>query len=136
MNAFEKSNLLAVSIVVVDEKGNILLRKREKEPDQGKWELFAGYPFLDEMPLTTAVKRILQEKAGLSEVASIEFTGKYYDAPERHPGKPCVPLVFVARVVGDAKAPEAYKWFAPSELKSLPMALDNKTTLIDLGMTE
>lgn len=130
----EKSNLLAVSIVVKNDSGNILLRQREKDPDKGKWELFASYPYLDELPLEKAAERILREKAGISKVRSLEFSGKFYDRPGRHPGSACVPLVFIAKVSGDTETLDTTQWFSPEELKELPVALDNKTTLIDLGL--
>lgn len=132
MEMREKSNLLAVSVVVKDQKGNIYLRKRIKEPDLGKWELFASYPYVDELPLTKAVERILREKAGIMGAAVVS-TGKYYDEPKRHAGAACVPVIFVA-TVNSASESESRKWFAPTEIADLPMALDNKQTLIDLGL--
>ncbi len=127
--------MLAVSIVVVSDDGRILLKKREKEPDQGKWELFAGYPYLDELPLEKAVRRILIEKAGIGDVASILFYGKFYDDPGRHPGQVCVPLVFIVNVSKNIVISDNKKWFSMSEIKELPMALDNKATLNELYFT-
>jgi ADP-ribose pyrophosphatase YjhB (NUDIX family) len=132
----EKSNLLAVSIIVQDESGNILLKKRAKEPDEGKWELFAGYPYLNEMPLEKAIRRILRERAGLSEIESCEFSGKYYDAHGRHPGKACIPLVFKVIVQKSAVTTDTLRWFGPEELESLPMALDNRAALSDLRIVK
>lgn len=129
----EKSNLLAVSVVVVNSDGNVLLRKRLKEPDEGSWELFASYPYIDEMPLVSAAQRILEEKAGITEKASIEFAGRYYDTPGRHPGKACVPIIFKATLAMPFEGTENVRWFTPAELASVPIALDNKTTLSDLG---
>ena len=128
--------MLAVSVVVVNDDGSVLLRKREKDPDIGTWELFAGYPYLDEMPLEKAVKRILADKAGITEVDELQFSGKFYDDPERHPGQACVPLVFIASVSGKIESTENKKWFTATELRGLTMALDNKTTLIDLGLVK
>ncbi len=127
----EKSNLLAVDIVVVDNEKNVLLRKRKKEPDAGKWELFGGYPYLDEQPLEKAAKRILETKAGIKEVDSLEFSGKYYDAPGRHPGAACIPLVFIARI-SNAATTEELQWFSAFEIEELPMGLDNKKIVQDI----
>ena len=129
-----KSNLLAVSVVVTDSDGRVLLDRRDKEPDAGKWQLFASYPRLDELPLTNAAERILRE-AGIHEVESITFSGKFYDAPDRHPGKYCVPLVFIARV-REAPVTLTQRWFTRDELKDLPLALDNEQTLTDLGFRD
>jgi ADP-ribose pyrophosphatase YjhB (NUDIX family) len=136
MDLNEKSNLLAVDVVVHDGGGNILLHQRSKEPDAGKWELFASYPYLSERPLEKAVRRILKEKAGIEKVASIEFSGKFYDDPNRHVGASCIPLVFVAVVNQDAPAKEGTKWFSTSAIGDLPMALDNKQILRDLTLAE
>jgi len=134
MNPKEKSNMLAVSVVVVNEDGRVLLRKRQKSPDEGKWELFASYPYLDEVPLEKAARRILKEKAGVDGALSITFSGKIYDAPDRHTGSVCVPLAFIARISQDVKVSDKLKWFSAAEIKDLPMALDNKRTLTDLGL--
>lgn len=125
--------MLAVSIIVKDAAGRILLRRREKEPDAGLWEVFAGYPRLDELPLETAARRILKEKGGMGEVGSLAFTGRFYDAPGRHPGRACVPLAFVAEVAG-APESEGQRWFSPEEVRELSLALDNKAMLADLGL--
>ncbi|MFA6601949.1 MAG: NUDIX hydrolase [Candidatus Paceibacterota bacterium] len=136
MNTKEKSNMLAVSIIITNDEGQVLLRKRVKSPDEGKWELFASYPYLDELPLEKAVKRVLKEKAGIDEVSSLQFSGKFYDESGRHPGQACVPLIFIAKVGKDIVTSEDRKWFSPSEMKNLPMAFDNKTSLEDLGFVK
>jgi ADP-ribose pyrophosphatase YjhB (NUDIX family) len=127
----EKSNLLAVSAIVTDGKGNILLKKRMKEPDAGSWELFATYPYLDE-PLEEAVQRVLREKGGIKEIESIEFSSRYYDRPGRHPGKACIPLIFIAQIAPGFESPDT-AWFSRVDLAEIPVALDNRQTLADLG---
>ena len=126
--------ILAVAAIVIDETGNILLRKRTKEPDQGKWEYIAGYVKPGER-LEDTVRRKLKEKVGITEVQSIEFTGKYYDDPNRHPGTYCIPLVFIVRVQQNnvTIAPDT-RWFSPTEARELEMALDNKQILQDLDL--
>ena len=127
----EKSNLLAVDVVVLDKDKRVLLRTRTKDPDNGKWELFGGYPYLDELPLETAARRILQEKAGIEHVTSLKRVNLYYDNPDRHPGSSCVPLVYVAIVDSGIQLPDGLAWFSLGELETLPIALDNKRILLD-----
>lgn len=86
------------------------------------------------MPLTAAAQRILEEKAGITEQATIEFTGRYYDAPGRHPGKACVPFIFKAMLTEPFQETEDVRWFTAAELAAVPIALDNKKTLSDLGL--
>lgn len=127
MNSVEKSNMFAVSVIVSDENGNILLHRREKDPEQGKWELFASYPRLNELPLEKAVQRILKEDAGIEKIVSINFSGKLYDTPDRHPGKVCVPLIYLVSVnQHDVRLSENIKWHTKADIKSLDMAFDNK----------
>ncbi len=126
--------MLAVAVIVLDEDNNILLHPRDKEPDQGKWQYVAGYVQPGELLKDTAVRK-LKEKLNITEVDSLEFTGKYYDDLNRHPGTYCIPLLFIARVRQEnVSAPESAKWFTPQEVSKLDLALDNKEILIDLKL--
>lgn len=129
--------LLAVSAIVVDENGAILLRKRPKEPDMGAWELFAGFVEPGER-LEETVRRKLKNKAGIDDIQSITFTGHYYDSPTRHPDQYCIPLLFIAKVnrndVHVEPGDENLRWFAAAEVPSLELALDNKQVLTDAGV--
>lgn len=127
--------ILAVAVIVLDEAGNILLRKRDKEPDQGKWQYVAGYIEPGER-LVEAVQRKLQEKMNITKTNSIEFTGKYYDEPNRHPGTYCIPFVFIARVQREqVTIPSNASWFSSKETRELDLALDNKQILRDLKLS-
>jgi hypothetical protein len=44
--------------------------------------------------------------------------------------------VFVAKVTQAIEETENQKWFSGSEIKDLPMVLDNKSTLSDLGLNK
>ncbi|MDP3999976.1 MAG: NUDIX hydrolase [bacterium] len=133
MKAMADQKLLAVSSIVVNPDGKVLLRKRTKDPDQGKWELIAGYVNPGER-LTEAVERRLRDKAGIGSTDSIEFTGKYYDDPDRHPDQPCIPLTFVVKTSEPGGGEEnELQWFDPSEIDGLEIALDNKQVIRDAG---
>ncbi|MEX2209371.1 MAG: NUDIX hydrolase [Patescibacteria group bacterium] len=124
-------SILAVSAIVMNPEGKILLRRRTKEPDAGKWELIAGYVQPGER-LEEAVRRRLREKAGIGLADSIEFTGHYYDDPDWHPGQPCIPLTFRVQTSepGGGEGNEL-RWFAPNELDGLELALDNRQAIED-----
>ncbi len=127
-------NILAVSAIVTNPEGKVLLRKRSKDPDAGTWELIAGYVQPGER-LEEAVRRRLREKAGISSADSVEFTGHYYDDPDRHPGQPCIPLTFRVQTSepGGGEGNEV-QWFDPSEIDGLEIALDNRQTIRDAGI--
>lgn len=128
--------ILAVAVVILDEAGNILLRQRDKEPDKGKWQYAAGYVEPGER-LMEAAQRKLREKFNITKVDSLEFTGKYYDEPNRHPGTYCIPLVFIARVKKtDITVLPNARWFVAQEAAEADMALDNKKILEDLGLAK
>ena len=120
------SFMLAVCLLVQSDSGKILLRKRTKIPDEGKWELFGTYVQEQEL-LQESVMRILQSKAQIySPEVSIKFTGKYYDSVDRHPGARCVPLGFTAHIAEkEVLTHETLQWFALNEVNSLDVALDN-----------
>ncbi|HLD81972.1 MAG TPA: NUDIX hydrolase [Patescibacteria group bacterium] len=129
--------ILAVAGVVVNTSGKILLRKRTKHIDQGKWQLFAGYVEPGER-LADAMTRILREKADITGVQSIEFSGRYYDDPKRHPGTHCIPLVFRVKVSDDTlqnlKENDNMRWFSAEEARELEYALDNRQILLDMEL--
>lgn len=135
MNDLENfPKMLAVAVVVLDGDNNILLHPRDKEPDQGKWQYVAGYVQPGERLKDTA-QRKLKEKLNITELDSIEFTGKYYDDLNRHPGTYCIPLLFIARVQREnVSTPEPAQWFTPEEAAELDLALDNKKILADLQL--
>lgn len=120
--------MLAIAAVVFDEKQRILLNKRDKDPDKGRWQLFATYVRPGER-LTEAVRRRLRENAGISDIASIEFTGLYSDEPGRHEGTCCIPFIFKAFVDGNTPIAAGCEWFDADKVQDLEMALDNKETL-------
>jgi len=123
--------MLAVQAIIENEEGLILFRKRHKEPDLGKWELIAGYVEPGER-LVETVARKMREKVGVENTQTIEFTGRYYDEPNRHSGTSCIPFVFKVRVRSqDVPLREGVQWFSQEEIGKLDMALDNSKSLED-----
>lgn len=124
--------ILAVAAVITAPDGEVLLHVREKEPNQGNWEIIAGYARPGER-LEEALRRKIAEETGITEISSIEFTGRYYDDPERHPGKPCIPLLFHVKVPNKTIPPthtaNNLSWHSPDAARKLSFAMDNKTML-------
>lgn len=126
--------LLAVTVICLNEDGDLLLRQRSKELDTGKWELLGTHVKPGER-IEEAVRRVVKEKANIQEILSVEFTGHYYDDPNRHPGQYCIPLTFKI-ITPNAKLKEVKNasWFEKQYLPDLEYALDNKQMLLDAGI--
>ena len=125
----EYPKMLAVAVLVIGEDGKILLNRRGKEPDQGKWQLFATYVKPGER-LTEAVARRLFEDAGITETVSMEFTGRYCDEPNRHTGTYCIPFIFKVTIVSSQlKKPDECGWFTKGEATKLDLAMEDNETL-------
>ena len=128
----EYPRMLGTAAVVRDAAGRILLHLRNKPPDQGRWELFGTYVKPREL-VVDAVKRRLQEHAGIGEAKAIRFTGRYYDAPERNPGLYCVALAF--EVIIDPKAATNMKecrWVTRDELGFLDIIPHDKEVIAEM----
>jgi ADP-ribose pyrophosphatase YjhB (NUDIX family) len=67
----------AVAALVVDEAGRILLARRAREPDAGKWDTLGGFLDEGEEPLA-GLQRELLEEAGV-EVEVGDFFGAFVD---------------------------------------------------------
>jgi ADP-ribose pyrophosphatase YjhB (NUDIX family) len=110
----------AVSVVLTDEEGRILLARRASEPDAGLWDLPGGFLDEDEHP-HDAIRREMREETGL-EVEPGDFVTCYVD--DYRGGDwdaSALSLVWEARIVSNAE-PVAkddvaeLRWFAPKEL--------------------
>jgi ADP-ribose pyrophosphatase YjhB (NUDIX family) len=126
--------ILAVTMICLNEDGDLLLKKRNKDPDNGKWELIGGHVTPGER-LEEAVRRILKDKVNIVDILSIQFTGHYYDDPDRHPGQLCIPLTFkVITPNENLKEVKNASWFEKQYLVDLEYALDNRQMLVDAGI--
>jgi hypothetical protein len=63
----------------------------------------------------------------------IQFTGKYYYDPHRHPGSFCIPLLFLVKVPDDVKlnTDREFKWFTKEEINNFETTLDNKQMILE-----
>ncbi|PIT93160.1 MAG: hypothetical protein COU06_01610 [Candidatus Harrisonbacteria bacterium CG10_big_fil_rev_8_21_14_0_10_38_8] len=117
--------LLSVAGVILNSSGDILLHQRE----EGVWEVFATYVQPGER-LVEALDRRVKEYSGLTGV-NFEFTGRYYDDPNRHPGRHCIPFLFKG-VCDTTEIDSSSRWFKKEEVRELELALDNKQMLVDI----
>jgi 8-oxo-dGTP diphosphatase len=111
----------AVSALVLDDDGRLLLARRAVEPDIGLWDTLGG--FLEEGEDAAAgLRRELREEAGVDiEVGAFvgTFPDRYGDA-EDAPAN--LNIVFEVSIVGGTPAPHddvsELRWFAPDEFPS------------------
>lgn len=126
--------MLAVALIVLNEDNDVLLRLRTKEPDINTWEIIAGYVNPDETLIQTAT-RLLRDKVGITQTLSVEFTGKYYDDPNRHPNQRCISLLFkVLTPNTNLKKVKNAAWFNKEDMQNISFALDNKKMIEDLRL--
>lgn len=108
-----------VAVVVMDERGRILLQKRSQnmEIDPGTWDISAGGHVDEGKTYHSAAIDELQEELGIAGAEPQEF-GKEFLGD-------CFLMLYTAAVTADTKlepgADEVsdIKWFAPEELESL-----------------
>ena len=111
----------AVSALVLDEAGRLLLARRAVEPDIGLWDTLGG--FLEEGEDAVAgLERELREEAGVEiEVGAFvgTFPDRYGDAEDAPPN---LNIVWEASIVSGTPTPHddvaELRWFGPGELPS------------------
>jgi ADP-ribose pyrophosphatase YjhB (NUDIX family) len=105
--------------IVVDAAGHVLLGRRAREPEQGKWDVLGGFVDEGEEP-EAALRRELREETGL-DVEPERFLGVWLDVYGEGDGAvSTLNLVWTARVAGGEMSPAddvaELAWFAPTEL--------------------
>lgn len=111
----------AVSALLFDDVGRVLLARRAHEPDAGLWDIPGGFLEEAEHPLD-GLRRELLEETGL-EVEPGEFVGSFIDAYGDDPGATSVlNLVWEARILSGEPKPaddvSELRWFATDDLPS------------------
>ncbi len=106
-----------------DKELQVLLIKRDKQPEMDRWSLPGGYVFMDE-DISDAAKRILVELTGISNLylSQVELFG----STSRYPGKRVVSVLYCALI-----SPEKFdliagsyarqvNWFSINGIMQLP----------------
>lgn len=104
----------AVSALVLDDAGRMLLARRAHEPDAGLWDTLGGFLEEGEHPLD-GLRRELVEETGL-EVEPGEFLGTYLDTyGDDSDATRVLNLVWEARIVSGEPSPaddvSELRWF-------------------------
>ncbi len=102
----------------VENELQVLLIKRDKNPEKNRWSLPGGYVFMDE-DITVAAKRILEELTGISDLflSQVELFG----SKTRYPGKRVVSVLYCALI-----SPEKFKLIAGSHAQKVSWFAVNK----------
>jgi ADP-ribose pyrophosphatase YjhB (NUDIX family) len=116
--AYAHSDVTA-SALVIDEAGLVLLARRARQPERGRWDLPGGFLAEGEHPLH-GIRRELLEETGL-EVEPLDFVGVWMDRyGEGETAPATLNMYWTARVLsGEAHAADdvaELRWFAPDEL--------------------
>jgi ADP-ribose pyrophosphatase YjhB (NUDIX family) len=109
----------AVSALVVDRAGRLLLARRAHDPDAGLWDTPGGFLDEEEHPYD-ALRRELLEETGL-DVEVGAFVGAHMDSyGDAEDAKPVLNLVWEARVASGEERPaddvSELRWFGLDEL--------------------
>lgn len=131
---------IGVDNIIVDDEGRILLIRRSEQEKNfpGMWALVSGKIEWGGT-VQEALKREAAEKVGV-DVDIIRFTGRYYDAHNRHPTKTMICLPHICKIksgtprANDPEEVADVRWFAPKEIQKLDMAYDHKQILQDEGL--
>jgi 8-oxo-dGTP diphosphatase len=110
---------LAVVLQVRDDRLQVLLWERAREPFSGAWSLPGGYLAPGET-LEQAIRRHLAEKVDVQELSHLEQLESLSD-PGRHPAEWQLATAFLGLIPGDAdpELPPDTAWHAVDSLPAL-----------------
>ncbi len=122
---------LTVDVVIENDRGEVLLMRRNTEPFKGTWVLPGGYVEAGETVEQAAVREV-KEEVGL-DVALTRLLG-VYSTPGRDPRGAVVSVAFSGKVIGGAFQPNdeasGIVW-ARREEPPRAMGFDHGTILAD-----
>jgi ADP-ribose pyrophosphatase YjhB (NUDIX family) len=115
--------------LVLNERGEVLLGRRNSAPFQGWWDIPGGFLEAGEHP-DLGVRRELQEETGL-EIDTLQFLGLFQDvyAEAGAEGEDLLGCYYIARLPEGASPIanddiESLRWFAPQEVPIEDVAFD------------
>jgi ADP-ribose pyrophosphatase YjhB (NUDIX family) len=119
--------------LVVDGEGRVLLARRAREPERGKWDIPGGFLEEGEEPLA-GLRRELLEETGL-ELEPLSFFGAWIDRYGDGEGAAAtLNLYWLARVDGEPHPADdvaELRWFAPEELAGLDLGFRVNATVLE-----
>lgn len=86
LETFEKVPRFAISLIIIDRKGRVLLTRRSIDPERGKWHLPGSFLLKNES-LEECQKRILRTELGVdddSEFTLVTNSEDLYKDPRGH----------------------------------------------------
>lgn len=120
---------LVTSAIIFDgEKIKVLLAKRNKEPDKGKWAFPGGVgAFKYFQDPYKAVQKEVEIDFGC------KFEGKYFCYNYDEKFEPTITLFFIGKIIGrlilNQKQNSEIKWFKINEAKKTKLAFDHNCIL-------
>lgn len=96
LESFKKVPRVAVSIVVFNQKNEILLTKRKEDPLKDFWHLPGSFIIKNES-IRKCIERILEEELGFNGNLSFEFTFVYEDL-DKDPRGHVIELIYKVKV--------------------------------------
>lgn len=92
-----KGIIACADVLVLNDKGEVLLTKRAKDPFMNTWILPGGHIKDQEIPEDAAIREVFEETR-----LSIELQYLYgaYGTPQRDPRSHSLSVVYVAKVIG------------------------------------
>ena len=119
--------IVLISIIHRKNFQELLLVKRKREPEIGKWSLSGGYGALEkEKDPLKAINLELQQDF------QTKFNGKFYTIQYKNQKEPTLCLYFVGELEGEPKVPEKTKsiqeirWFSTEKVLKMDLAFGNK----------
>lgn len=123
------------SVIIVNDKGEVLLGRRGHEPHKGQWDVIGGFLEVDEHPETGA-KREAKEETG-TDVDLLELLGVFMDVHEQYDHT--LNFCYIAHIRSGELTPNQeineFAWFGPTELPEI-IAFKNGRNMLNAWLTK
>jgi 8-oxo-dGTP diphosphatase len=123
---------IACDAIIFNDRDELLVIKRGKEPFLGAYAFPCGYMDIGETAEECCVRELMEETGIKVDPSSLQLVGVYSD-PKRDPRRHCVGLSYIGYVTGQepiASDDAAHAEFV-RDYDALPMAFDHAKILAD-----